>query len=111
MIGGLLLGPSLLGRVAPTLSGYILPPAVAPFLGVLSQVGVVLYMFLVGTELDLSRIRHRVHSTVARGTGGQTRTVTRMKVAGMDVPPAVPLFWLLASSRSWPWSASTLPLF
>jgi K+:H+ antiporter len=65
VIAGLLIGPSLLGRVAPTLSAYILPPPVAPFLGVLSQVGVVLYMFLVGTELDLSRMRGRVHSTVA----------------------------------------------
>jgi Kef-type K+ transport system membrane component KefB len=65
VIAGLLIGPSLLGRVAPTLSSYILPVPVAPFVGVLAQVGVVLYMFLVGTELDLSRIRGRVHSTVA----------------------------------------------
>lgn len=65
VIAGLLIGPSLLGRIAPTLSSYILPPPVAPFLGVLAQVGVVLYMFLVGVELDLSRMRGRVHSTVA----------------------------------------------
>lgn len=65
VIAGLLIGPSLLGRVAPNISSYILPPPVAPFLGVLAQVGVVLYMFLVGTELDLSRIRGRVHSTIA----------------------------------------------
>jgi Kef-type K+ transport system membrane component KefB len=65
VIAGLLLGPSLLGRIAPSVSAYILPPPVAPFLGVLSQVGVVLYMFLVGTELDLSRLRKQAHSTVA----------------------------------------------
>jgi Kef-type K+ transport system membrane component KefB len=65
VIAGLLIGPSLLGRLAPALSSYILPPPVAPLLGVLAQVGVVLYMFLVGTELDLSRLRGRVHSTVA----------------------------------------------
>jgi Kef-type K+ transport system membrane component KefB len=64
VIAGLLIGPSLLGRIAPALSSYILPAPVAPFLGVLAQVGVVLYMFLVGAELDLSRIRGRVHSTV-----------------------------------------------
>jgi Kef-type K+ transport system membrane component KefB len=65
VIAGLLIGPSLLGRLAPTVSAYILPPPAAPFLGVLAQVGVVLYMFLVGVELDLSRLRGRVHSTVA----------------------------------------------
>jgi Kef-type K+ transport system membrane component KefB len=65
VLAGLLLGPSLLGRVAPSVSAYILPGPVAPFLGVLSQVGVVLYMFLVGAELDLSRIRKLAHSTVA----------------------------------------------
>jgi Kef-type K+ transport system membrane component KefB len=65
VIAGLLLGPSLLGRVTPSVAAYLLPPSVAPFLGVLAQIGVVLYMFLVGVELDLSRIRGRVHSTVA----------------------------------------------
>jgi Kef-type K+ transport system membrane component KefB len=65
VIAGLLLGPSLLGRLAPQVSSYILPAPVAPFLGVLAQVGVVLYMFLVGAELDLSRLRKLAHSTVA----------------------------------------------
>jgi Kef-type K+ transport system membrane component KefB len=64
VIAGLMLGPSLLGRIAPSAAAYVLPPSGAPFLGVLAQVGVVLYMFLVGVELDLSRIRGRVHSTV-----------------------------------------------
>ena len=65
VIAGLLLGPSLLGRVAPDVSAFILPPPVAPFLGVLAQVGVVLYMFLVGAELDLSSLRKQAHSTIA----------------------------------------------
>jgi Kef-type K+ transport system membrane component KefB len=64
VVAGLMLGPSLLGRIAPSAAAYVLPQSVAPFLGVLAQVGVVLYMFLVGVELDLSRIRGRVHSTV-----------------------------------------------
>jgi Kef-type K+ transport system membrane component KefB len=38
---------------------------VAPFLGVLSQVGVILYMFLVGVELDPRLLRKRGHATVA----------------------------------------------
>ena len=64
VIAGLLLGPSLLGRVAPELSAFVLPAQVAPFLGILSQVGVVLYMFLVGVELDFSLVKNRTHATV-----------------------------------------------
>jgi Kef-type K+ transport system membrane component KefB len=65
ILAGILLGPSLLGRFAPTVQHFILPPDVAPFLGVLSNVGVILYMFLVGVELDPSLLRKRGHSTVA----------------------------------------------
>src|SRR5205807_4761231 len=57
IIAGILLGPSLLGRIAPSVAHYLLPPTVAPFLNVLSQVGVILYMFLVGLELDPSLMR------------------------------------------------------
>lgn len=65
VVAGLLLGPSLLGRIAPEASAFLLPPSVAPFLGVLSQVGVILYMFLVGLELDTGLLRHRAHASVA----------------------------------------------
>ncbi|MEA2698268.1 MAG: hypothetical protein QOI66_2539, partial [Myxococcales bacterium] len=65
VLAGILLGPSLLGRVAPQVSGYLLPANVAPFLSVLAQVGVILYMFLVGLELDTNLLRKRTHATVA----------------------------------------------
>jgi Kef-type K+ transport system membrane component KefB len=65
VIAGLALGPSLLGHLAPAATKFLLPPAVAPFLSVIAQVGVVLFMFLVGLELDTRRLRQRTHSTVA----------------------------------------------
>jgi Kef-type K+ transport system membrane component KefB len=65
VLAGIFLGPSLLGRIAPGVAAYLLPPAVAPFLGVLSQIGVVLYMFLVGLELDFKQMRASGHATVA----------------------------------------------
>ena len=65
VIAGITLGPSLLGRVAPGAAAYILPPDVAPFLGVLAQLGVIIYMFLVGLELNPEKLRGQLRSTVA----------------------------------------------
>jgi Kef-type K+ transport system membrane component KefB len=62
VIAGILLGPSLIGEAASVL---ILPPSVAPFLGVIAQLGVILYMFIVGLELNGELLRHRAHATVA----------------------------------------------
>ena len=65
MIAGIMLGPSLLGRFAPAASAFILPDSVAPYLSVIANVGVILYMFLVGVELDTGLVRGRTHSSVA----------------------------------------------
>ena len=65
MIAGILLGPSLLGRVLPAASAYILPSQIAPYLSVLANIGVILYMFLVGTELNTNLLRERTHASVA----------------------------------------------
>src|SRR5262245_47405160 len=58
VVAGLALGPSLLGAVAPDAYLFILPPTVAPYLGVVAQLGIILYMFLVGLELNTDRL-HR----------------------------------------------------
>jgi len=65
VVAGILLGPSLLGRVAPGVSAYLLPAEVAPFLSLLAQLGVILYMFTVGLELDTSALGRRGHAAVA----------------------------------------------
>jgi Kef-type K+ transport system membrane component KefB len=64
MIAGIMLGPSLLGRLAPGFAAYILPQSIAPLLNVISQFGVLLYMFLVGLELDVTLLRDRARSTI-----------------------------------------------
>jgi Kef-type K+ transport system membrane component KefB len=63
VVAGILLGPSLLGRVAPDVQAFLLPPDVAPYLGVIAQVGVILFMFLVGLELD-TRVLRKHSSTI-----------------------------------------------
>src|SRR5438067_6348729 len=61
VVGGIALGPSLLGQVWPEAAAFVLPPSVAPYLGVIAQLGVMLYMFLVGLELNSGVLRERAH--------------------------------------------------
>ena len=65
VVGGILLGPSLLGQVWPEAAEFVLPPSVAPYLAVIAQLGVILYMFLVGLELNPGLLRERARATVA----------------------------------------------
>jgi Kef-type K+ transport system membrane component KefB len=64
MIAGIMLGPSLLGWVAPQLSASVFPPPSLGYLNALSQVGIVVYMFLVGLSLDLRKLREHGHTAV-----------------------------------------------
>jgi Kef-type K+ transport system membrane component KefB/nucleotide-binding universal stress UspA family protein len=52
IIAGIMLGPSLLGLVAPAFATTLFPAETLPFLNVLSQVGLIFFMFLIGLELD-----------------------------------------------------------
>ncbi|MBY0369600.1 cation:proton antiporter [bacterium] len=65
VIGGILLGPSFLGAVAPELRLALLPPSAMPFLSVIAQLGVIFYMFVVGLELDLKVLRRSGHVALA----------------------------------------------
>lgn len=64
MAAGILLGPSLFGWMAPRLSAAVFPAASLGFLNTLCQIGLVLFMFLVGIELDVGRLRGRGHAAV-----------------------------------------------
>src|SRR6185369_14011522 len=65
IVAGIALGPSLLGWLAPSLEAAIFPASGMPLLGMLSQVGLILFMFLVGLEFDTTLLRGRGHTAVA----------------------------------------------
>jgi Kef-type K+ transport system membrane component KefB len=64
IVAGIALGPSLLGWLAPDLSEVLFPPAAIPFLNVLSQIGLVFFMFLIGLELDPKYLRGNLKTAV-----------------------------------------------
>jgi Kef-type K+ transport system membrane component KefB len=70
VLGGILLGPSFLGQLSPTAAEFVLPPDVAPYLSVIAQLGVILYMFLVGLELNPAVLHERFRSLLAITHGG-----------------------------------------
>ena len=59
VLAGILLGPSLLGAVSPALENFLFPASARPALGVIAQIGVILYMFVVGLEFDPASLRRR----------------------------------------------------
>jgi Kef-type K+ transport system membrane component KefB len=72
VLAGILLGPSLLGAISPEAMHWLIPgPEADPkgqvlaALRAVSQIGVVLYMFLVGLDLNAAKLRHQAHTTVA----------------------------------------------
>ena len=60
VLSGILLGPSLLGAMAPGVEAFLFPDSARPALGVIAQLGVILYMFVVGLEFDAASLRRRV---------------------------------------------------
>ncbi|WNG48038.1 cation/H(+) antiporter [Archangium minus] len=64
VLAGILLGPSLLGWVAPGAMEWLFPNSSMPVLKMLSQVGLILFMFLIGLELDPRLLKGKGHSSV-----------------------------------------------
>jgi Kef-type K+ transport system membrane component KefB len=64
ILAGIILGPSLLGLLWPEALAYLFPPEVIGALRVLAQIGLVTFMFLVGLELDLDKLRGHGHKAV-----------------------------------------------
>jgi len=63
VIGGILIGPSLLGKFFPEVSTFFIPTSTMPVLNIIAQIGIIFYMFLMGLELDLKELKKSAHQT------------------------------------------------
>ncbi len=66
--GGILVGPSAFGRIFPHASAHLFPPNSFDSLEVLSTIGLILFLFLIGSELDYDHLRQQ-RGTAALASG------------------------------------------
>ena len=64
MFAGIMLGPSLLGALHRNRSAFGFPPSSLGFLNALSQVGVIVFMFLVGLGINPRELKSQGHAAV-----------------------------------------------
>jgi Kef-type K+ transport system membrane component KefB len=86
MVAGVILGPSLLGMLAPEVQACLFPADSRPVLYVVAQTGIALYMFLVGMDFRRDEFRANASGAVA------------VSVSGIAVPFMVAIFatpWLM----------------
>ncbi len=92
MIAGVVLGPSLLGAIAPDLQHFLFPPESRPLLHVVAQLGIALYMFLVGLDFRSDEFKSNVRGAVS------------VSLTGIAVPFVVAI-------AATPWLMQTTGLF
>ena len=64
IIAGLFLGPSLMGWLLPGLSHFIFPKDSLASLQFLSQIGLIFFMFLIGVDLDIEKLKNKAQSAI-----------------------------------------------
>jgi Kef-type K+ transport system membrane component KefB/nucleotide-binding universal stress UspA family protein len=64
IIAGIMLGPSLLGLIAPDFASALFPAITRPFLEVLSEIGLIFFMFLIGLELNPRYLKGQLDTAI-----------------------------------------------
>jgi len=98
IVAGLLLGPSFFGWIAPAFYARLFPAASLPALNELSQIGLVLFMFLVGLHLDLAEVY------ALRRVAGLASLLSIVVPFALGLALARPLHILAPSSPTLPFS-------
>ncbi|GFM17807.1 MULTISPECIES: cation:proton antiporter [Mycobacteriaceae] len=109
MIAGVVLGPSLLGRLWPEVQDALFPPGPTNvILYTTAQIGLVLYMFVIGLNFDVDHIRQRAGTAAAVSAAGTLAPLALGAIAavpllnhggyfGADVSAAMAMLFLGAS--------------
>ena len=64
VVAGIFLGPSVIGLLFPEFSAFLFPKESLQNLQFLSQIGLAFFMFIIGMELDLSKLKNKAHDAV-----------------------------------------------
>ena len=64
IVAGIILGPSVFGYLLPQASAFVFPEESLFYIKILSQFGLILFMYTIGMELDLTVVRKRFNDTV-----------------------------------------------
>src|SRR5947209_9515160 len=111
IIGGILLGPSVLGALPGNPSADLFPPEVRAGLTAIGSIGLVLFMFIVGLELDLGKVRRHDRTVFgvsagsmalpfACGIGLAALLYSRHSAVGSRTVPFVPFALFVATALS-----------
>jgi Kef-type K+ transport system membrane component KefB len=90
VVAGIALGPTILGAALPDVETGLFPTDIIPVIGVVANLGLIFYMFLVGLELDLGQLRGRVTQAAAISNA----SVALPMALGLTL--AIPVYSLLA---------------
>ncbi len=119
ILAGVILGPSLLGRLYPGAMKALLTPQTTPVLSAIAQIGLVLLMLLIGLEFPFERLRQAARASTLRGGRRDRGAVCRELCPGrlplpVSPPPAPRSSRSVSSSprpsrspRSRSWGASS----
>ena len=93
VVAGITLGPTILGAIAPELQAALFPEDIIPFIGVVAQLGLIFYMFMVGLEIDPSQLKGRI---------GQVAAISNASVAlpmVLGIAVALPIYELVGPDK------------
>ncbi|MGH3994051.1 MAG: cation:proton antiporter, partial [Pseudonocardiaceae bacterium] len=93
VVAGIALGPTILGAISPELQAALFPKDIIPFIGVVAQLGLIFYMFLVGLEIDFRQLKGRL---------GQVAAISNASVAlpmVLGIAVALPIYELVGPDK------------
>ena len=70
IVAGIVLGPSVLGALYPEFFGFLFQPDSLTNLELISQLGLVLFMFVIGMEVDFGVLKNKINETLVISHAG-----------------------------------------